>query len=82
LILEVLLAFYAAARGVHQGENFFQEIKKDLAEWLVQQGRVPGVLCAHEAGTALWFHSQGCWQLPDEKLRRLSSRPAVSRFAA
>jgi endonuclease/exonuclease/phosphatase family metal-dependent hydrolase len=63
-------AFIVAAMGP-VGLVYFPEEKTDaqreaLAQRLVQQGRVPGVLVRARDGAVTWFHSHGRTRVPDE----------------
>lgn len=63
-------AFAIAARGpvghVYLGLPLTSEDKRLFARWLVNEGRVPGVVFAIESGKALWVHARGEVALPDE----------------
>ncbi len=62
--------FIVAAMGP-VGHVYFAEPKTDdqrqaLAERLVRQGKVPGVLLRRGDGEVIWYHARGCTRVPEE----------------
>jgi len=62
--------FIVAAMGP-VGHVYFADPKTDdqrqaLAERLVRQGKVPGVLLRLENGEVFWYHIRGCTRVPDD----------------
>lgn len=75
--------FIVAAMGP-VGHVYFTEPKDDaqlraLAERLVRQGRIPGVLLRAVDGTITWFHARGQTAVPDEVTPLLPHHPQPLR---
>ena len=63
-------AFTIAARGpvghVYLVKPLTPDQKRALAQWLVREGKVPGVLFSKAPGKALWVHPKGEALFPDD----------------
>jgi endonuclease/exonuclease/phosphatase family metal-dependent hydrolase len=69
------------------GHVYFAEPKTDaqrraLAQRLVTQGRVPGVLLRTEDGRVTWFHARGETRVPEEMPALLPHPPALRQEIA